>query len=308
MLVTVSVCTYNRCDLLKECLLALSRTESVDFEWEVIVVDNNSPDDTAGVVKAFIAGYPTVNCRYVLETTQGLSHGRNRSVAEAKADMMCFIDDDSLVKPGFIQRLGVLIRETDHKVIGGLFLPWYHFGKPVWYRDEFASNKLPASELTTPGGSWMATGCVMVLERALIQQLGGFDPNVGMNGGMIAYGEETFLQEGARKLGHRPVYDPKLIVDHAVLPYKLELSWFFTSHFALGRDRVIGGEVSASPLSLLKEFLIGSLVMVYDLIRSTPKLLRKDYYIQNWMIDVFRKPAKRIGTLYTGLQKMSSVK
>jgi hypothetical protein len=222
--------------------------------------------------------------------------------------MICFIDDDSLVKPDFIQRLGFLIRETDHKVVGGLFLPWYHFGKPVWYQDKFASNKLPSEELTVPGGNWMATGCVMMLELDLIQQLGGFDPKVGMNGSAIAYGEETYLQEGARKLGHKPVYDPLLVVDHAVLPYKLELSWFFVSYFALGRDRIIGGEVIATPLSLLKEFLIGNLMMTYDLIRSTPKLLRKDYYIQNWMIDVFRKPAKRIGTIYTGLQKMSSVK
>lgn len=308
MLVTISICTYNRCDLLQECLLALNRTERVDFEWEVLVVDNKSPDDTKGVVERFISNHPEINCRYVLETTQGLSHGRNRSVAEAKATMICFIDDDSLVRAEFINRLGFLIRNTSHKVIGGLFYPWYHFGKPAWYQDKFASNWIALPQLGAPGNNWMATGCVMVLERELILQLGGFDPNVGMNGSTIAYGEETYLQQEARKLGYIPVYDPELVVDHAVLPYKLELSWFFTSHFALGRDRIIGGEVKATPLSLLKELLIGSLVLAYDLIRSTPKLLSKDYYVQNWMIDVFRKPAKRVGTIYTGLVKMSSAK
>ena len=208
--------------------------------------------------------------------------------------------------PSFFNASAYLVSETRHKIIGGLFLPWYHFGKPAWYRDEFASNRLPSSGLTVPGGNWMATGCVMVLDRQLILDLGGFDPAVGMNGSTIAYGEETFLQRNAQQLGHQPAYDPNLIVDHAVLPYKLKLDWFFKSHFALGRDRVIGGEVAATPLSLLSEFVIGSLVLVYDLIRSTPKLLRSDYYVQNWLIDVFRKPAKRVGSIYTGLHRLSS--
>ena len=107
MLVTIAICTYRRADLLALTLEAIAEMNPVGFAWELIVVDNNSPDDTALVTRRFIAAQPSINCRYVLENIQGLSHGRNRAVREAHAGHVCFIDDDAKPRPEFLQRLGL---------------------------------------------------------------------------------------------------------------------------------------------------------------------------------------------------------
>lgn len=306
-LFSVVVCTYNRKELLRICLETLCRTPvSSSLNWELIVIDNNSPDKTADTVKEVFEQFPEITAKYILETKQGLSNARNRGYVEANSEWVMYLDDDAKVRENFLDRTAFLINETSYQIIGGVFYPWYHFGKPEWYKDRYGSNAQPIDKLSVPGGGIYACGGVMIWNRDLLENLGGFDPNVGMNGDVIAYGEETFLQKKAQKIGVEIAYDPELVIYHVVAPYKLDMDWFFKSNYAAGRDRMLGGQVSKSLLSLFLQLLIGSAVLVKDLLLNTPKLLFKsDYYTENWLIDTFRKAAKRIGIIYTGLKLRS---
>ena len=295
------ICTYHRARLLTHCLEALAAQEPVDEPWELLVIDNNSPDDTRQVTEEFLARHPHLSGRCLTEPQQGLSHARNRGYREARADWVLYLDDDAKPRPDLLQRALWLINRAQYQIVGGVYLPWYHYGRPYWYQDRYASNALPYTELTVPPSNYVATGGVMLWDTSLLEALGGFDPRGGMVGKQLAYGEETYLQARARARGVAVAYDPNLVIYHVVMEQKLHVDYFFRSYFAAGRDAVLGEQVGTGPGALLTQLLLGLGVMSKDLLLYTPRLLRPDYYRENWLIDVFRKMAKRLGSVYTAL-------
>jgi glycosyltransferase involved in cell wall biosynthesis len=93
--VSVVICTYNRAPLLRQTLGQLSRMRvPADVEWELLVIDNNSRDDTARVPLEFADKLPV---RVVSEPRQGKTWALNRSLTEAAADLIVWTDDDVLV-------------------------------------------------------------------------------------------------------------------------------------------------------------------------------------------------------------------
>ena len=99
MNITVILCTFNRSQSLVRALgsVVLSRLPEA-VTWEVLVVDNNSCDQTREVVADFCARYPG-RFRYVFESEPGKSNALNRGVAEAHGDVLAFMDDDVIVDP-----------------------------------------------------------------------------------------------------------------------------------------------------------------------------------------------------------------
>ena len=298
-LFTIIICTYNRAELLGYCLESLAVQEPIDVVWELLVIDNNSSDGTAAVTESFLAEYPMVIGRCINEPNQGLSYARNRGYREAQADWVLYLDDDAKAERRLLQRTVWLIEEAKYHIVGGVYYPWYHYGKPQWWKDRYGSNARNETELCVPPGNYVATGGVMLWDRSLLDQLGGFDTQLGMVGYKLAYGEETYLQAKARRRGVAVAYDPQLIIYHVVMPQKLHVDYFFRAYFAAGRDAVIGRQIGTGLSDVAQQLLLGFGVMVRDLLLYSPQLLRNDYHVENWVIDVFRKVAKRVGSAYT---------
>src|ERR1700690_2126482 len=98
MKLTAIICTYNRCKSLPAALQSLAVSElPVGVEWEILVVDNNSRDQTRAIVGEFSDRYPG-SFRYLFESRQGLSNARNAGVREARGDVVAFTDDDVTVE------------------------------------------------------------------------------------------------------------------------------------------------------------------------------------------------------------------
>ena len=97
---TVVVCTYNRSDLLAGCLESLCQQTIKKDKFEIILVDNNSTDNTSEIAKGFL---DQSNFRYLLETSPGLSHARNRGLNEAKGEYVGYIDDDARAKYDWLE-------------------------------------------------------------------------------------------------------------------------------------------------------------------------------------------------------------
>lgn len=95
---TVAIPTYNGAKTLPLVLEKLkSQITSANLAWEVLVIDNNSTDETAQVVQTFQENWPSpAALRYCFETRQGLAYARQRAVKEAKGDFVGFLDDDNL--------------------------------------------------------------------------------------------------------------------------------------------------------------------------------------------------------------------
>ncbi len=131
--ITVAVITYNRSDLLRETLAGLVRQEYPADCWELLVIDNNSKDDTRDVVSSFMASTPSP--RYILETRQGLDYGRNRAIEEGIGEVIALVDDDVLVEPTWLSQLvAPFSSERSHSigVVGGEVVPVFPDGIPRW--------------------------------------------------------------------------------------------------------------------------------------------------------------------------------
>ncbi len=74
------------------------------------------------------------------EFAQGLSHARNRGYREAQAAWVAYMDDDAKAYPDFVERILYITDQYPFDAVGGMFLPWYKYGKPKWFRDTYASN------------------------------------------------------------------------------------------------------------------------------------------------------------------------
>ena len=129
--VSVLISTYNRAPRLRTALAALLG-QTGDVRYEVIVIDNNSSDDTAGVVAEMAAASPD-RIRYVFEGRQGKSHALNTGLTLARGEILAFTDDDVRVAPDWLLqfRRGF----TAHPAvdyIGGRVLPEWLAPAPRW--------------------------------------------------------------------------------------------------------------------------------------------------------------------------------
>lgn len=101
---TVAIPTYNGEKRLPDVLEKLrSQTGTEAIAWEVLVVDNNSSDNTPAVVQQFQQNWPEkIPLRYVFEHKQGLSFARQKAVTEARGELVGFLDDDNFPTPNWV--------------------------------------------------------------------------------------------------------------------------------------------------------------------------------------------------------------
>ncbi len=295
--ISLVVCTYNRADLLPECLKSLSEQTADPDLFEVIIVDNNSNDDTEAVCRSFTER--NRNFRYIHEPRQGLSHARNTGYQEANSPWICYIDDDAKAFQNYIERILHVIQHYDFDCFGGIYHPWYKYGKPKWYKDSYGSKPPEREDIGTLASGYVSGG-VMVVKKAVLESLGGFSPEIGMSGESISYGEEVLLQVRMRKSGMHIGFDPGLQIYHLVNAHKLNVPWFLKSAYANGLDDWDTFDKKVSWLEFAKILPRNLVYFGQASMRNTPLLLRGDYYFQNWAIDCLRPVARCFGQLISG--------
>ncbi len=297
-IVSIIVCTFNRAEVLPYCLDSLANQNALLDQYEIIVINNNSSDTTQDIVDRYTSRYR--NIKMILEQQQGLSHARNTGWKKANSDWVAYIDDDAKAIPGYVERLFHVIKTYPFDCFGGVYIPWYKYQKPRWFKDEYASN-ITVQDHTGVLVSGYVSGGNFAVKKTLLEEFSGFQPDLGMRPGKIAYGEETLLQMKIRDAGYTIGFDPLLIVEHLVSKEKLSPWWQIKSAYARSRDyaKCAGPSSSYSLLktgkTLLHDFL-------YYTRRATPRLLLNEYYWQNWVMDVFRPLASHLG----GLESMLS--
>jgi glycosyltransferase involved in cell wall biosynthesis len=232
--ISVIICTYNRDVLLKMAIESLLNQNVNPLLYEIIVVNNNSDDNTEAVVKVFTENYS--NIRIVLEPNQGLSHSRNRGYREAKAEYVAYMDDDAKVSPDWIEIAIKIINEQHPDIFGGPIYPFYLSSKPEWFKDEY-EIRIHAEKT-----GWMKEGNIsgsnIVFKKAFLQEYGGFNPQLGMRGSHFGYHEETNLLHTAYKDEKKIYYSHDLIVFHFVPDFKFSLAYFIYSSYKSGRDYI----------------------------------------------------------------------
>src|SRR4051812_38789422 len=226
---SVLICTYNRAALLAQTLEALSAaTPPAECAVEIVVVDNNSTDDTAAVVnKAMAAGGCPV--RYVVERQQGKSFALNRGLALARGDVIALTDDDVLPGSNWLVRIVDTFRAEDVVFVFGKVRPRWEvppppemltlrardfwgplalidYGdEPVRYdADSFGTKRLPV-------------GANLAIRRDAIERIGGWRTDLGKVDNSMIAGEDHELCVRLHAAGlYSGIYDPAAEVRHLV--------------------------------------------------------------------------------------------
>ncbi len=134
--VSIVISTYNRCGLLEGALRALLSQTPADVAYEILVVDNNSTDQTRSLVQALAMQNPE-KLKYLFEPKQGLSYGRNTGIAAAKAAIIGFTDDDVRVAADWVGRIkSGFEANPDIDFLGGKVAPQWPVEPPPWLTRE----------------------------------------------------------------------------------------------------------------------------------------------------------------------------
>ena len=130
---TVAIPTYNGADRLPKVLECLrSQKETENFQWEVLVVDNNSHDETANVVRQYQESWPSQTpLKYCFEGKQGLAHARQCAIDNARGELIGFVDDDVLPAQDWVSSAyGFSLKHPEIGAYGGQIHPAFESSPP----------------------------------------------------------------------------------------------------------------------------------------------------------------------------------
>jgi glycosyltransferase involved in cell wall biosynthesis len=219
-LISVIICSYNRLKYIPGLLDSLERQTFDASKFEIVFVDNNSSDGTFEFCKAYSEKPDLKNFRYIFEEKPGLSHARNRGIAESRSELLVFLDDDALACPNYLEETLRLFSENHNmSCAGGKILPKYETARPAWMSHflepvmsvldlgenikEFSKNKFPI-------------GANMMFRKRVFETIGMFNPELGRTGKKMLGGEEKDLFYRIRKADLSVYYLPSAWIFHII--------------------------------------------------------------------------------------------
>jgi len=231
--VTVVLCTSGRRpESLVRCIGSLGQLTGPTIE--IIVVDNGRHPSLRDLE------VPR-SIRVIHEPRRGLDIARNRGVAEAKAPIVAFIDDDCEATPEWTERLVTAFTDPDVACVTGrvvtanpeLASAQYFDARFTFDRGE-APDRFAGSDERPwyPAHPWkLGTGCNMAFRRDVLEQLGGFDPALDM-GSFVGGGGDLDMFRRLLDRGFVAVYDPEAVVLHTHRQTIPLLGWQFFGYGA----------------------------------------------------------------------------
>jgi glycosyltransferase involved in cell wall biosynthesis len=240
--ISVCICTYNRSLSLRRTLESLATQVDLSAPTEVLIVDNNCSDDTAQIVEQFREKLPM---RRLVETRQGLSHARNRAVAEAQGDLLLFTDDDVRFASGWLTAYRDAVRRfPEASYFGGRIVPGWDQSKPRWIGDQplpLLDGALVWFDHGVETRLFLATeqlpfGASFAVKRTLFEKIGIFRVDLGTGGAALGRGEETEFLARAQGAGAVGVYVGEALCFHAYDPRRLTLAGLYRYGTASGRS------------------------------------------------------------------------
>jgi glucosyl-dolichyl phosphate glucuronosyltransferase len=244
MLITAIVCTHNRCQALAKALQSIAASVvPKGVEWEVLVVDNNSTDQTRGAVDDCSQRYPG-RFRYLFEPLQGLSFARNAGVREARGEIVAFTDDDVVVEPTWLWALTEALQGGEWAGTGGRIVPLWDRPLPRWLSLEgvLLSGPFVALDLGPEPAPMMQApvGANMAFRREAFERFGLFRTDLGRVGeGPQGACEDAEFGKRLLVVGARLRYEPSAVVYHPVPANRLDKHYLHSWYFSHGYSEIV---------------------------------------------------------------------
>jgi glycosyltransferase involved in cell wall biosynthesis len=216
-LISIVLCTYNNADSLDITLNQLAKLNHREPSLiEIIVVDNNSSDNTAAIAQAY--ANKDSQFHYYFEAKQGLSHARNTGLEKAQGEYILFTDDDAEIPAHWTDDYINIIRTLTPDCLYSKISIIWDKPKPWWFIPEYTPCFVGLDygdtilEITDIHREFY--GKNFCVRKSLLLELGGFDPNLGRQGTKLAAGEETLLYRKMIWSGKKVIYFPSAGVGH----------------------------------------------------------------------------------------------
>lgn len=221
---SIIIITCNRPFLLQHSIQHV--LDQPHLEKEIIVVDSSSDEESEGIV----ARYPQVKYVHLRGQRNNMPQARNEGIKLSSGDIVAFIDDDSMVQPGWLDALIDVYQDETIGAAGGRVI-----GMPEPYCDQLegpprltvaTSGRVVAKDAglvsTNPIEVDHLIGCNMSFRRKALEMVGGFDQNYTLTN----LREETDMCVRVKKAGWRIMFHPFIAVVHfsarSLQPYFLE--------------------------------------------------------------------------------------
>jgi GT2 family glycosyltransferase len=227
--ISAIICTHNR-DIYLGAAIDSLLAQNFTANFEIVVVDNGSSDRTREVVEQR-SHHPHI--KYIFEPTLGLSVARNTGAKSSSADILAYLDDDAEASPQWLQVLYSAYQNNPKIAIAGgkVTLIWPPgIEPPKWISPGLSANlgtyDLGDKDLYIEQPGSTPRGLNYSIRRSFLEEIGGFDPQLGRVGKNLLSNEELQMTEFALQRGWQVAYLPQALVAHNVAPERLKPSWF----------------------------------------------------------------------------------
>lgn len=219
--------TRDRADLLRDCLGTLAAQDVPHGAFEVVVVDDGSTTDLRKVLRD--AAPASLRIRHERQQPSGLNVARNRGAAVARGELLAYLDDDTLVAPGWASAVLDGFERTGCDGLAGRIELRLEGPEPRWLSPKLRSFLTELDLPLEPGplpGDRVPFGANCAVTRTALERSGGFRPGLDREGAsLISNGDVEFF-ERVRHGGGRLVWWPAANVVHRAPADRLTKPWF----------------------------------------------------------------------------------
>ena len=235
--ISAVICTYNRDQFIGDALHSLSLQSLSNDLFEIIIVNNNSTDNTENISLNFIKKHPELDCKYVIEPNQGLSFARNRGIKESEYEIITYIDDDAFAKPDFLEQIFNYFNEHPNIAgIGGKVIPRYEIEEPDWMNKwlyGFVTKVDHGDNIKKFIGNQYPAGCNMTYRKDLLEKVGGFNTKLKWRA------DDKYINFQIKKLNDKIIYLPQARVEHQIDASRTSEENFFKLSRKFGSEESI---------------------------------------------------------------------
>jgi len=240
---SIIIPTLNQARKLSLCLQHLYELNFDQELFEVLVIDNGSTDNTKDLSLSFDNHIANLYYHYCAEP--GLMAARHMGAEKARGDVLCYLDDDSMVSKDWLN--GHKESFLDEKVVisGGPCIPEYEVDPPdwveyFWHKTEFGycHNYL---SLVDFGNKKIEIdpkyifGCNYAIRKSIFYELGGTRPDYYPEKYRHYQGSgETSLALGIQNAGLKAFYHPEARIDHLIPETRFTHEYFYFKRFFIG--------------------------------------------------------------------------
>lgn len=255
--VSFIICTYNRAKYLKEAMETLLHNDADPDRYELLIIDNNSTDNTESVAKSVQQNHSNHYIRYFKETSQGLSYARNRGIKETNAPQLVFVDDDVIVPENYVTSwLSFWKNYPKAQCAGGKIEVQFDDPRPKWM-SHFLLPLLGyhnnGQQLKKYGKNGYPFGGNMGFKSSIFEQFGNFDINLGRKGDQLKASEEKELFQRIKQAGTDIFYLPDATLFHRVNKRRLTKEYIQKQAVGLGQSIALQYRDKSSVPMILKE-------------------------------------------------------